>query len=494
VSAATVAASYLNALSPRQREALAGAYAGSLAADGLAVYRAGDDTFVPIPPVLSPEPVDGELMVRLSADARLLLSATVKLAAWTLGAGATWGERLYASFTPLELACLAQGPARLSQVATARVDYFLDPAGAPRALELNATIPAMQGYSDLIAHAWVRALAGERQLSQDEIASLIARVGSNSRELLDSIVWHYRARGGTAATPSILIVSRRGDAQLGELRHYERVWSAADHYVRHARVDEVAYDPGDGRPTARGERFDLVYRHIFARRVDPESPFGKMLVDPHPGTIVMNPVVSPLEVKGMLAFLHEALADDKARRAYRFTDEERDAVARVVPWTRLLATTGSRLSDGTWVDDLAGWVADNPQRVVLKRSWDYGGKSVILGPEAHEPEVTARMQETLGAGDWRGFVAAAARDRDLWVVQEFVPPTPRRHLLVEPGPAARWRDLYVDISAYANLGEGAPRPRGGACRASGSRIVNILGGGGLTPLVPADVVTELCAR
>ena len=57
---------------------------------------------------------------------------------------------------------------------------------------------------------------------------------------------------------------------------------------------------------------------------------------------------------------------------------------------------------------------------------------------------------------------------------------------------AHWRDLFVDISAYCNLGD-APRPRGGACRASGSRIVNILGGGGLTPLLPADVVSELCA-
>jgi hypothetical protein len=108
------------------------------------------------------------------------------------------------------------------------------------------------------------------------------------------------------------------------------------------------------------------------------------------------------------------------------------------------------------------------------------------------------MRETLGesAATWPAFVAAAARDPNLWVLQEFVPPTPRRHLLVEHEAdgrtTARWRDLFVDISAYANLGD-APRPHGGACRASGSRIVNILGGGGLTPLLPADLVAELCA-
>jgi hypothetical protein len=250
-----------------------------------------------------------------------------------------------------------------------------------------------------------------------------------------------------------------------------------------------------GRPRAHGETFDLVYRHIFARRVDPFSPFGKLLV--HPGAaIVINPVVSPLEVKGMLALLHEALESPARLAAFGLDEEERAAIARIVPWTRLLSAAPTTLADGTRVANLAAWAAAHPERLVLKRSWDYGGKSVILGPESDEPGVRARMSDTLGAdaATWPLFVAAAARDPHLWVLQEFVPPTPRRHLLVETGAdgrtSATWRDLFVDISAYANVGD-APPPRGGACRASGSRIVNILGGGGLTPLLPSDVVAEL---
>jgi hypothetical protein len=55
---------------------------------------------------------------------------------------------------------------------------------------------------------------------------------------------------------------------------------------------------------------------------------------------------------------------------------------------------------------------------------------------------------------------------------------------------SRARELYVDLSAYTNLGV-AVAPTGGAVRASESRIVNILGGGGLAPLLRDDVLEGL---
>ena len=46
------------------------------------------------------------------------------------------------------------------------------------------------------------------------------------------------------------------------------------------------------------------------------------------------------------------------------------------------------------------------------------------------------------------------------------------------------------MNGYTNTGE-APRPSGGTVRASESRIVNILGGGGLASLVRDDVLARL---
>src|SRR6185436_895828 len=127
------------------------------------------------------------------------------------------------------------------------------------------------------------------------VEPLLERAGSNTADLLASLIEHYRRAGGQIEKPSMVIVSRRGDSQLGELRHYERAFGAAGHRARHAYVDELGLDDA-GRVTARGESFDLLYRHIFARKVAHDSVLGRLLVDPG-RVILFNPVVSPLEVK-----------------------------------------------------------------------------------------------------------------------------------------------------------------------------------------------------
>lgn len=452
---------FWDALTPAARAAFATDVADGAAADGLTVYRADDDQVIPIPVVLSPQPIAPVALAELARGAASLLSATIRASRWLLTApdAKPLAARLFGSFTPLEHAALARDPSALARVAMARVDCFADPVdGRPRVLELNATIPAMQGYSDILLHRWVGAVGRARGLDAARLATLQGRLRSNTRELLASVVAHYRAAGGKAETPSILIVSRPGDAQQGELRHYEKTWRAAGHDVRYLTTEAVTRAP-DGALGADGKVYDLVYRHIFARRVDPTSALGQALVDPR-AAIVINPVVSPLEVKGVLALLDEARANGGA--LWGPSDDELDAIARLVPWTRICTP------------DLVDWAIERRHGLVLKRSWDYGGKSVHLGPDTD---------------DWDARVRAAAVDPDAWVLQELVATPPVRHLLATPtGPT--WHDLWVDVSAYTSHGPG-PRPAGGVCRASGSKIVNILGGGGLTPVVPTDVLAEL---
>jgi hypothetical protein len=448
--------SWLGAVPPEKLAAWASEYARGLAADGLTVFKADLDKFVPITPSLTPEVIGDDELARLSSDARLLLQAAVKAARWTLGRPE--GDVLYEGFTPLERACLE--PVRLARIATARVDFFRSARGA-MALELNATIPAMQGYSDLIAHRWLRLVARERGVSAEQV---IEKNGSNTKDLLASIVAHYRDLGGAQEHPSILIVSRRGDSQLGELRHYERAFPALGHRTMHCFADEIDVDAA-GHLGARGERFDLLYRHVFARRVEEGTTLAKLLVDPGKN-IILNPVVSPLEVKGLLAIMQE--------RGELLADDEREAVQRAVPWTRLCRPGPSTTPDGERVADLARWARANPARLVVKRSWDYGGKGVHIGPDE---------------ADWPALIDRAAADPNLWVLQELVPPHPVRHLLVEAaGPT--WREVFVDLNAYANLGV-APRPTGGVCRASGSKIVNIASGGGVAPFIRRSVMELL---
>jgi len=134
-------------------------------------------------------------------------------------------------------------------------------------------------------------------------------------------------------------------------------------------------------------------------------------------------------------------------------------------------------------DDVAPPLTNAGFRVLVPYLRGYGRTSFR---EAQAP----RMAETYpGCRGWADLVERAADDPNVWVVQELVAPVPARHLLVAGG-APEWHDVFVDINAYACLGVDA-RPRGGVCRASSSKIVNIAGGGGVAPLVTRSVLEAL---
>ncbi len=463
------------------------------ASEGGAVVRTPDGRIVPIPPLLTPEPIAAEHRALMASDAHALVKALSLLTRHLMSPdGAPIRARLFRSFGPYEAEGLAMFR-EAEHLATARVDYLVDPDGRHRALEVNATIPAMQGYSDVIAESFLRAVGAARGLDGRTIEALLDDNGRNTDELLASLRAHLRRLGGAPSEPTIAIVARAGDAQLGELSHYARRWSALGCATTIATPADVRLD-GEGRLTAFGRRFDLFYRHVFARRLDPTCDFARALLEPRRHRI-LNAIASHLEVKGMLGLLSPAGADegDAIAASLGLGDEERGAIRRALPWTRLLDHGPTRGPTGERLADLAAVVAGEESRFVLKRSWDYGGRSVFLGGD-HDDLAARRAGEVIGADrplSWVDLVEAAAGDeRDAWVVQERITFHPRRHLVAGPDGAS-WRDLYVDCSIYTNLGADEARPTGGASRAAPGKIVNILGGGGLAPLLLDRVVSRL---
>jgi hypothetical protein len=338
-------------------------------------------------------------------------------------------------------------------VMVARVDYLIpEGGGPPRALELNATIPAMPAYADLAAHAWLRAAARARGRTAREAGELVAACGSHMERLRQALVAAYRARGGGKARPSIAIVARPGDSQIGELERLAAHFRAQGHPVENLL-------PTSCQP----EDWDLLYRHVWAHRVPPDAPFARALLAPgrYP---LYNPVNGLLEAKGLFARLSEC-AEDGALAARAGLDEaERGAAARL-PWTRRLDAA------------LAPRVKAERVGFVLKRSWDYGGKSVHLGAEL-APEAWDRVVDE----------AVADRRGGGFVAQERIFAI-RRPATRIAGDEVTRGELYRDLSTYCGLGPS--RPDGSVVRAASSPIVNILGGGGLAPVIPADVYQRL---
>ena len=418
--------------------------------DGMSV-RKPDGSVVPIPLLAEPEVYTREELAFAAEEAGAILSGAVKLARALLARGEPRDrDALIGPFEGLEAEAMgklfseAPCPAVVS-----RVDFLVPEGGGhPRALELNATIPAMPAYADLAAHSWIRAAARERGMSPREERDLIARCGSHMEALRRTLVAFYAGRGGTKARPSIALVARPGDAQIGELRRL------AEHFR------EMGHEAHNVLPAeAEPERFDLLYRHVWAHNTPPDSPFAKALLSPA-RHVLANPVNGLLEAKALFARLSETAEDPSLAEAAGLDERERRAAQRL-PWTRL--------HSGVLVDRLL----EERERFVLKRSWDYGGKSVYLGAEM-APEV------------WEGVVREAARDTrgGGFVAQERIFAARRPATRVTPEGVSPG-ELYRDLSTYAGL---LPtHPTGSVVRAAASPIVNILGGGGLAPLLPDDV-------
>jgi hypothetical protein len=418
--------------------------------EGMTVLRP-DGTVVPIPLVAEPEVLPRAALAALAREAERILSGAVKLARALLASGdARDRAALEEPFAGLEREAMeklfteAPLPAMV-----ARVD-FLAPSdgGPPRALELNATIPAMPGYADLAAHAWIRAAARARGRSPREEGALVAACGSHMERLREALVAFYRARGGTRERPSIALVARPGDAQIGELRRLAAHFRQMGHEARNLV-------PAECEP----ERWDVLYRHVWANRVDPAAPFARALRAP--GRYVLaNPVNGLLEAKALFARLSECAEDDALAARAGLDAEERAAAARLPRTRRLDEAVAARI------------VAERP-RWVVKRSWDYGGKSVHLGAELTDEAWARAVGEAVRDTRGGGFVA-----------QERIFAARRPATRVAPEGTTRL-ELYRDVSTYCGLG--ASRPDGSVVRAATSPIVNILGGGGLAPVVPEDV-------
>lgn len=463
--AAAEADARLTRLGPAERDDFAQRAQG--AASALGLMRGPGE----IPLVLSPVSLPREELAALGRAARLLVSALVKVARDLIEHRPARAQVLFAHLSPLEHAALATQWRAAEELLVARVDWFVDRSGRPKALEVNSTIPAMQVYSDAAAQGWLTALCGEPG------ARLAGRNPSNAAWLLDAFLGAAQAAGrGDPGRPfpqglAVQLLHREGDPQRTELLGLASRLRARGAEAACVTPAELVLDGAPHR---------ALYRHLFARYVALDSDLGRAFLEPQRHGM-WNRVNGWLETKGLIGELSAhvgsqlgaqadpALAPDEGTPL--LTPEERWAVLALLPWTRLLDdASDAELSDG--------------DQIVLKRSHDYGGKSVLIGRDA-------------GPSNFRDVVAAARREPPgTWVVQELVDAPPQERWFCAHWPdgerSAQRSPLHLDISTYASLlphaGDG-----GSVCRAAAGRIVNIVGGGGVAPLFADDVLAEALA-
>jgi hypothetical protein len=484
---------WLRSLPAERLRALGEDYAELALAGGLAVLK-GDGDAHPIPPALTAV-VDTPEKLSARADlAHRLLSGVVRTARYYLGGdGRSQADAVLEGLSPWERELCDLTWRAGEQVAIARVDLFTDDQGVDRPLELNATIPAMQAYSDVCAQAFLLAVGDLVDLSRAATDRLGRENGSNSDDLRRSLVAHHQRLGGASDKPSIAMVARAGDPQSTELSALCAHFHSAGLEAHRCTPEQLELD-ASGRALLLGRPIDVIYRHIFARRIDPQSPLGRIVREPEKHHL-FNPVNSQLEMKSLFSELSAASTDRGLAQAIGLTEEE-VAAAALIPWSRRLFPHRTQGPGEGAELELVEFVQQNPARIVLKRSWGYGGTSVLLGDEIESVAGQKRAadilgRETGGSGadiGWHELIDHCVAVGG-YIVQERVALFSQRHLVAGLGDP-HWADWYVDVSSYTNLGV-EPRPSGSVRRGSASRIVNIVGGGGLVPVITEPVMEEL---
>ncbi|MBU8896889.1 hypothetical protein KRR26_14820 [Corallococcus sp. M34] len=456
---------------------------------GLAVTKP-DGSTRPIPVTATPVILDAAEIRRRAGLSAHLASATVKMTRAVLDGPDA--ELLLGALSPLERSLAERTWRQATRLATTRVDYFVS-GGRPWALEVNATIPAMQGYSDIAARTFIEVVGRHFRYPEKGLGALLALNGSNPLALYRALLDGYAAERAGKMPETVALLCRRNDAQVSELRWLcERFREyGADADVVHP--DEVS---GDDAFVVKGKRYDLVYRHLFVRRLEETpSPWVEDFLGVVPGkkAVFLNPPASQVEVKTTFALLSQALTEPALAERAKLTPEELEAIASSVPWTRPFRHAPGTAPDGSRVSDVVAAVIADPGRFVLKRSWDYGGKAVFLGRSVGTVPYEERVKAAYGASlTWAELCERAATDPagGGYVVQEIVDTTPEDHLLCGENSVLP-TSFFVDYSAYASVGLGKQPAWGGVCRGSMSEIVNIVGGGGVLPLITTEVASKL---
>jgi uncharacterized circularly permuted ATP-grasp superfamily protein len=350
--------------------------------------------------------------------------------------------------TPEERELMAIEPGYRRSSPTSRLDAFLTPS-AYQFVELNAESPAGIAYAEALTDLFLDLPVMQKFQERWTLRRFRAR-----ERLLETLLECYREAGGQEEHPTIAIVD------------YEDVPTRAEHLLFRDFFAEKGHpafvcDPRDltferGALRYEGRLIDIVYKRLlvneFLEKVDKLQPL--LEATRKRAVTMVNPFrCKPLHKKAIFA----VLTDDDLQGL--FTDDERAAISRHVPWTRRVSEERTR-RHGADVD-LPAYIREHRESLVMKPNDEYGGKGVFIGGEMSE-------------SDWEAALAEALRSS--YVVQDKV--ELRREAFPELGPEGlRTRELVVDLDPFIFQGE----VEGLLTRLSGTSLANVTSGGGQVP-------------
>jgi hypothetical protein len=351
-----------------------------------------------------------------------------------------------------ERLALATPPCRESSP-SARIDGFF--ADRFRYVEYNAESPAGMAYSDTLSEVFARLPVMKAFRKRFRLRKLPVA----SRQL--AVMRRCFREWGGHAKPVIAIVDWKGLPTVAEFHMFRDLFEANGIPTVICSPDELEYRERSKTLYAAGKKVNLVYRRVLTSELLARGDEVRALKDAYldGAACVLNTFRAKLLHKKMSLAL---LSDDRYSNLY--SPQDHRAIALHIPWTRRVRE-GSTRRGRRKIPDLAGYIAENRQHLVLKPNDEYGGKGVVLG-------------WTVDQLEWEQSLTVALSQS--YVVQEAVA-IPR-----QPFPVAldgvEMLDLAVDMDPYIFAGH----PTGCLTRLSSSALLNVTAGAG--SVVPAYVV------
>jgi hypothetical protein len=348
------------------------------------------------------------------------------------------------------LIAIEPGYARAST--SSRVDTFLLPDSL-QAAEYNAESPAGFGYTDRLTGVFEQLPVMARFKTHFDVQgyALIAK-------MLDALMASYRDWGGRAAPPTIGIVDWRNVPTWSEFEILQERFSSLGVPTIVCAPEDLEFDGRELR--GLGQTIDLLYRRVLINDITSHPAECEALVRACEARAVCMANSFRCKIPHKKAFF--AILTDE-RYASLFSGDEREIIARHVPWTRVVGET--RSSRGAATFDLVPWIRQHREDLVMKPNDEYGGAGVTLGWDTSESAWESVLQEAL------------ASPAGTWIVQEKIAVRREPFPWFQGGGDAVVTDMLVDMAPYLFLGKLA----GFLTRLSATGLANVTSGGGQIP-------------
>jgi hypothetical protein len=354
--------------------------------------------------------------------------------------------------TEMERELVAIDPKYRQVSPTARLDSFLTET-AYSYVELNGESPAGIAYADSATEIYQNLPVMKKFSETNDVRGF-----EGSTKMLEVLLSAYEEFLGRKPdkNPVIGIVDLKGLPTQKEFELFKDYFESQGYKSVICSPDELEFD---GKNLSfQGTTIDIVYKRLLVNEYLPViKEYPALLEAYRAGVICMvNSFRSKLvHKKAIFAVL------TNERYAHLFNEEELQAIAAHVPWTRKFREEKTVYQKGEI--DLVEWTRTNSGKLVLKPNDDYGGHGIYIGWNSSETEWDEAINVALENGDY--------------LVQERVQTSKEMFPMLDESGDFHFIEQLVDLDPLLFNG----KVGSAFTRLSSSELANVSSGGGMVP-------------